>query len=55
MGEVEGLALGNEGRNFGPRLGLRSVAEQVHYDCAFLDGLLDREESLAGDLTETSI
>ena len=50
VGEVEGLALGDEGRDLGPCLRLGGVGEQVHDDGSTLDGLLNGEESLTGDL-----
>jgi hypothetical protein len=49
--EVESLALGDERSNGGPGLGLGSVGEEVHDDGTSVDGLLDGEESFAGNPT----
>lgn len=49
MGEVESLALGDERADGGPCLGLGSVGEKVHDDGTTVNGLLDGEESLAGN------
>jgi len=48
VGEVESLALGDEGSDLGPCLGLSSVGEEVHDDSTPVDGLLDGEEGLSG-------
>lgn len=49
VGEVESLALGDEGLQGGPGLGLSGVGEQVHDDGTLLDGLGDIEQVLAGN------
>lgn len=49
MGEVEGLALGNERSNLRPGLGLGGIGKQVHDDGSSVDGLLDGEKSLSGN------
>lgn len=47
VGEVEGLALGDERSDLRPGLGLSSVREQVHDDGTPVDGLWDVEEGLS--------
>jgi hypothetical protein len=49
VGEVEGLALGDEGLDLGPGLGLGRVRKEVHDDGTSLDGLGDVEEGLTLD------
>lgn len=49
MGEVEGLALGDQRSDLGPGLRLGGVGEQVHDDGAPVDGLWDVEEGLSWD------
>jgi hypothetical protein len=51
MGEVEGLALGNERCNGRPCLRLGGIGQKVHDDSTLADGLFDREKGLAGDPT----
>lgn len=50
MREVKGFAGGDKGRDGRPRLRLRGVREKVHDDGSTVDGLLNREERLAGHL-----
>lgn len=47
MREVEGLALGDQGSNLGPRLRLSGIREEVHDNCSSVDSLLDGEEGLS--------
>ena len=54
MGEVQRFSRSDERCDLRPRLGLRSVAEQVHYYRALLDRLLDWEEGLTRNLTGTT-
>lgn len=43
------LSLGDLRLQVGPGLGLGSIGQQVHDDCALGDGLVDLEQVLAGD------
>lgn len=49
VGEVEGLALGEEGLDSGPSLRLGGIGEEVHDDGTLLNGGVDIEQVLAGD------
>jgi len=49
VGEVEGLALGEERLDGRPGLRLGSIGEQVHDDSTLLDGGVDIEQVLAGN------
>jgi hypothetical protein len=51
VGEVEGLALGDEGSDLGPSLGLGGIGKQVHDDGTPVDSLGDVEQGLSGDPT----
>ena len=44
----------DEGLDVVPGLGLSSVGKQVHDDGTLLDGSLDREKSLSGNLRSTA-
>ncbi len=50
MRKVQSLVLGDEGFDFLPCLRLSGIGKQVHDDGSFLDGFLDGEEGLSGDL-----
>lgn len=49
VGEVESLALSDEGLDGGPGLRLGGIGEQVHDDGTLLNGGVDIEQVLAGD------
>ena len=51
VGEVKSLALGDEGLDVGPGLGLGSIGKQVHDNGTLLDGSVDIEKVLTGDPT----
>lgn len=53
MREVEGLVLSDKGLDVVPGLRLGSVGKEVHNDGSALDGLLDGEEGLSGNLGKT--
>ena len=49
VGACTYLALGEQGLDRGPGLGLGSIGEEVHDDGTLVDGLIDLEEVLARD------
>jgi hypothetical protein len=52
VGEVQSLSLGDEWLELWPSGGLSGVGEKVHDDGSSVDGLLDREEGLSGNLED---
>jgi hypothetical protein len=51
VGKVQGLALGDQGSELRPCLGLSGVGKQVHDDGTLVDGLFDTEQGLSGNPT----
>lgn len=51
VGKVQGLALGDQGSELRPCLGLGGVGKQVHNDGTLVDGLFDTEQGLSGNPT----